>query len=250
MSNVCVYSFADSTGNTKYVDDNDYNYTGTWSSAGTYFTSQLDVVTYATTLYMCIVDNIGDNPRRTPTRTNPTKWSVLSLLYEYQCTPTSGSDSTALEALALAQTGTEIAWAAYYLAQIGTNTGSAAYALAGSAATDASTALGVANSAFSIAVDGTNAAAAAQSTADAAYALAQIGTNTGTAALSAAGAAQSTANGAFAIAVAGTNAANEALDILSTRLNGTVSVWAAGSFGGPTSTQLTFINGVLAVITP
>ena len=194
MSNVCVYSFADSTGNTKYVDDNDYNYTGTWSSAGTYFTSQLDVVTYATTLYMCIVDNIGDNPRRTPTRTNPTKWSVLSLLYEYQCTPTSGSDSTALEALALAQTGTEIAWAAYYLAQIGTNTGSAA--------------------------------------------------------LSAAGAAQRTANGAFAIAVAGTNAANEALDILSTRLNGTVSVWAAGSFGGPTSTQLTFINGVLAVITP
>lgn len=214
MSNVCVYSFADSTGNTKYVDDNDYNYTGTWSSAGTYSTTTLDVVTYSTTLYMCIVDNIGDNPRRTPTRTNPTRWSVLSLLYEYQCDGTT-ADTIGQAAYELAQSGTNIAWAAYLLAQIGTNTGSAAYDLAGSA--------------YTVGTD--------------AYALA------GSAATDAAN-ALNTANGAFAIAVAGTTAANEALDILSTRLNGTVSVWAAGSFGGPTNTQLTFINGVLAVITP
>lgn len=214
MSNVCVYSFADIDGLTQYIDDNDYNYTGTWSSSGTYVASTLDVVTYATALYICIDNNVGDNPRRTPTRTNPTNWSVLSLLYEYQCDGTT-ADTVGQAAYALAQSGTNIAWAAYALAQIGTNTGSAAYTLAGSA--------------YTIGTD--------------AYALA------GSAATDAAN-ALNTANGAFAIAVAGTTAANEALDILSTRLNGTVSVWAAGSFGGPTNTQLTFINGVLAVITP
>ena len=71
-----------------------------------------------------------------------------------------------------------------------------------------------AGAAFSIAVDGTNAAANAQSTADtalstanSAWAVAQIGTNTGTAALAAAATAQSTADSAFSIAVQGTNAA-------------------------------------------
>ena len=212
MSNVCVYSYANADLTTTYVDDNDFNYTGTWSSSGTYVASTLDVVTYASALYICIDNNVGDNPRRTPTRTNPTNWSIMSLLYEYQCAD-SGTNTVAEEAYNLAVTGTNIAWAAYYLAQIGTNTGSAAYALAGSA--------------YTIGTD--------------AYALA------GSAAADAA-MAQSTANGAFTIAVAGTSAANAALAALSVGLNGTVSVWAAGSFGGPTNLQLTFIDGILHVI--
>lgn len=134
MSNVCAYSYADALGNTQYVEDTNYNYTGTWSSSGTYVTASMDVVNYSTALYICIRDNVGDNPRRTPTRLRPTNWSILSLLYEYQCDGTV-STSVAEQAYALAESGTNIAWSAYALAQIGTNTGSAAYNLA----TDAST---------------------------------------------------------------------------------------------------------------
>lgn len=283
-SNVCVYSFADASGVTSYVDDvGDYYYNGTWSSSGTYLATPLNAVSYGAAMYMCIRDNIGDNPQRVPTRTRPTSWSIMSLLYEYQCTGT--LDGVAADAYRLAESGTNIAWAAYNLAQIGTNTGSAAYdlagsafALAGSASVDVAEAMGVASSAFTIAVAGTNAAAVAQSRADAAYALAQIGTNTGTAALSAAAAAQSTANGAFAVAVAGTNAAataqstadaawalaqmgtntgtyaiglaNDALGVLSTRWSGTVSVWAAGTEGGTANIELIFINGILNTYAP
>lgn len=222
MSTVCVYSFADASSVTKYVDETEYNYTGTWSSSGTYVESTLDVVTYGAALYICIIDNIGDNPRRVPTRTNPAKWSVLSLLYEYQCEPTSGTnDPVAVAAYALAETGTSIAWSAYDLAQIGTNTGSAAYDLAGSAAGDAATAVSTANGAFAIAVAGTNAAAAAQATADSAfsiavngtnaaatlqavadfgYYLAQVGTNTGTAAYNLAQSGSNLAQAAYTLA--------------------------------------------------
>ena len=211
---VSVYSFADVSGDTIYVDSNDYNYTGTWSGTGTYSATTLDTVSYASALYICIIDNIGDNPRRTPTRTNPSKWSILSLLYEYQCPGTNAPDTVGEQAYLLAESGTNIAWAAYYLAQIGTNTGSAAYdlagsayTLAGSAATDAANALSTANGAFTIAVAGTNAAATAQSTADAAYALAQIGTNTGTAAFTLATAGSNLAWQAYLLA-SGTGSSN------------------------------------------
>lgn len=219
MSNVCVYSFADATGLTKYVDSQgDFLFTGTWSSAGTYTASPLMAAQYGAAYYMAIRNNIGDNPQRVPTRTRPQSWSIMSLLYEYQCSGTATpADALAEAAWELAQSGTNIAWAAYYLAQIGTNTGSAAYDLAGSAyalagtaydlagsaAADAATALSTANGALSVAI-------VAEAVADDAYALAQIGTNTGTAALSAAATAQSTASSAFNIAVIGTNAASSA----------------------------------------
>lgn len=223
MSNVCVYSFADATGLTKYVDSQgDFLFTGTWSSGGTYTATPLMAAQYGAAYYMCIRDNVGDNPQRTPTRTRPQSWSIMSLLYEYQCGPGTLTPAEALAEAAweLAQTGTNIAWSAYYLAQIGTNTGSAAYDLAGSAYGLAGSAFylagdaySYANAAFTIAVDGTNLAQTALSVADDAYRLAQIGTNTGTAALNAAAAAQNTANGAFFIAVAGTNAAASAQSV-------------------------------------
>lgn len=213
MSTVCVYSFADATGLTQYVDsDGDFIVNGTWSGSGTYFAAPLNAVTYGAAQYMCIRDNVGDNPQRVPTRTRPQSWSILSLLYEYQCGPGTLSPAEALAEAAweLAQTGTNIAWAAYYLAQIGTNTGSAAYALAGSAYAVGTDAYNLAGTAYALAGSAATDASYAVNVADSAYALAQIGTNTGTAALNAAASAQSTANGAFSIAVAGTNAAASA----------------------------------------
>jgi len=128
VSNVSVYSFADATGLIQYVDsDGDFYSNGTWSSTGTYTASPLNAVTYGVAQYMCIRDNIGDNPQRVPTRTRPQSWTILSLLYEYQA-----SGSTA-----------SVADDAWNLAQIGTNTGSAAYDLAGSAYALAGSALGI-----------------------------------------------------------------------------------------------------------
>lgn len=221
MSSVCVYSFADATGLTKYVDDvGDFLFTGTWSGTGTYTASPLMAAQYGIAYYMAIRDNIGDNPQRIPTTARPASWSIMSLLYEYQCSGSTAEDALAEAAWELAQSGTNIAWAAYYLAQIGTNTGTAAYTLAGSAfdlagsAYSAGTdAYNLASSAYSIAVDGTNAAAAAQATADAAYLLAQIGTNTGTAAYNLAVEGTVVANAAYALAESGTNVGNAAFSI-------------------------------------
>jgi hypothetical protein len=95
---------------------------------------------------------------------------------------------------------------AFSIAVDGTN--AAAFAQA-----DASTALSAANSAFGIAIIGTNTGSAAYSYAAQAYALAQIGTNTGTAALAAAATAQSTADTAYFIAQIGTNTGSAAYSV-------------------------------------
>lgn len=123
MSNVSVYSFADASGLTQYVDSQgDFLFTGTWSSSGTYTASPLMAAHYGPALYMAVRDNVGDNPQRVPTRVRPQSWSILSLLYEYQSgtealTP---AESTANAAWELAQTGTNVAEAAYALAVTGT----------------------------------------------------------------------------------------------------------------------------------
>jgi hypothetical protein len=114
--NVCVYSFADASSLTKYVEDTgaDYFFTGTWSSNGTYLATPLMAAQYGAALYMCIRDNVGDNPQRPVTRSRPTSWSIMSLLYEYQCTGTT-SDTGSL-AYALAGSAYELAGSAYTMA--------------------------------------------------------------------------------------------------------------------------------------
>lgn len=260
MSTVSVYSFADATGLTTYVDSvGDFIFTGPWSSSGTYMASPLMAAQYGAGLYMCIRDNVGDNPLRAPTRSRPTSWSILSLLYEYQAGGTnSPSEQVALDAYALAESGTNIAWAAYELAQIGTNTGSAAYNLAGSAFTAASTAVATANGAFSIAVG-------AQATADSAYALAQIGTNTGTAALtlatsgsnlawtafvlaSAAGTSSSAqANAAYALAQIGTNTGTAAYSLAQTGSNLAWAAYELAQVGTSAGSALVVANAAYAM---
>lgn len=156
MNNVTVYSFADATGLTKYVDSQgDFLFTGTWSSTGTYTATPLMAAQYGAAYYMAIRDNVGDNPQRVPTRSRPTSWSIMSVLYEYS----SGTTATAEEA----------------------------YTLAGSA---------------------------------------------------------------FALAGSAMNAANSALATLSVGLNGTHTVWCSSGSNGPTTTELTFVNGILTAITP
>ena len=224
----------------KYVDSQgDFLFTGTWSSNGTYTATPLMAAQYGAAYYMCIRDNVGDNPQRVPTRSRPTNWSIMSLLYEY----TAGTVVTAEEAYTLAESalnaansafnlavygtylGTQaydlagaaysIGTDAYALAQIGTNTGTAAYELAGSAHTlagsaydRADTALSTANGAFAVAVD-------AGTLANAAWALAQAGTNTGTVALEAAASAQSFADAAYQLAQIGTNTGTAAYELAS-----------------------------------
>ena len=72
------------------------------------------------------------------------------------------------------------------------------------------------------------------------------------------------ADSTYQVAVTGSNlavqaygTASEALnmaqantDTLSTGWAGTVSVWAAGSQGGPTNSQLVFVNGILTAYMP
>jgi hypothetical protein len=219
---------------------------------------------YGIGLYMCVRDNVGDNPLRVPTRTWPTSWSIMSLLYDYANGSTAPSDALAQAAYDLAVSGTNIAWAAYDLAQIGTSTGSAAYSLAGSAIGVANAAISIANGAFSIAVAGTNAIASALSTANsaisiavigtnvgsealsiasAAYAIAQIGTNTGTAALNVAVSGSSVAWQAYLIAVSGSNSSSD-----TSLINAAWELAQIGTNTGSTAYSLAQSGYVLAQI--
>ena len=82
------------------------------------------------------------------------------------------------------------------------------------------------------------------------YQVAISGSNTAVLAYNIALAALSSAQEASALAQAGTNTANAALSWLSTGWSGTATVWAAGSLGGPTNSQLTFVNGILTAYVP
>jgi hypothetical protein len=209
--NICVYSFADASKTTRYVDNvGDYNYTGLWSGSTAYSASQMDVVTYGSAMYICVVDNTNENPQTS------SKWSILSLLYEYSSCDSNGT-TTADLAYELAVTGTNLAQSAYEIAVTGTNLAQSAYEIA-------VTGTNLAQSAYEIAVTGTNLAQSA-------YEIAVTGTNL-------AQQAQVTATSAGSVA-------QQAMNRLSIGLSGTYTVWAGDSRNGQTHYQLTFINGIL-----
>jgi hypothetical protein len=162
--NICVYSFADASKTTRYVDNvGDYNYTGLWSGSTAYSASQMDVVTYGSAMYICVVDNTNENPQTS------SKWSILSLLYEYSSCDSNGT-TTADLAYELAVTGTNLAQSAYEIAVTGTNLAQSAYEIA-------VTGTNLAQSAYEIAVTGTNLAQQAQVTATSAGSVAQQAMN-------------------------------------------------------------------------
>ena len=131
---------------------------------------------------------------------------------------------------------------------------------AASAQSAAATALSTANSAFSVAQIGTDTGSAAYSYAAQAYALAQIGTNTGTAAYQLAQTGSNIAYDAYAIAVTGTNIGSLAYGLATSIGNKYVRTTRFASIGAgtggavalpPNSTVVLddFGGGVDAVIT-
>lgn len=65
------------------------NFTGTWSSSGTYSAANKDVVDYGTAKYIAIIDNVGGIPTYVPRRT-ARSWSSLALIRQ-------GDGSTPIE---------------------------------------------------------------------------------------------------------------------------------------------------------
>jgi hypothetical protein len=74
-----VYAYQDVDRNTVMAGETTLNFTGTWSSAGTYSAANKDVVDYGTTKYIAIIDNVGGIPTYIPRRT-AAKWSTLALI--------------------------------------------------------------------------------------------------------------------------------------------------------------------------
>jgi len=72
---LAVYAYQDSNRVMKHVDENDFNFTGTFATTGTYVV--LDAVLYGNTRYIAIIDNIGFNPLKL--RPAP-RWSPLVLV--------------------------------------------------------------------------------------------------------------------------------------------------------------------------
>jgi len=129
------------------------------------------------------------NSNSAPSAIVDSNWSALVVVHEETVVPSAGSD---YYARTLASSALSTAQSAYSIAVTGTNA--------------AASALSTAQSAFSIAVIGTGAAASALATAQAAFSLAVDGTITADSALN-------TAQAAFSIAVDGTNAAASALSV-------------------------------------
>lgn len=72
---LAVYAYQDANRELKYVDELNFNSTGTWSSTGTY--SVGDAANYGNSRYISIVFNVG----ATPTVVRPIrKWSPLVLV--------------------------------------------------------------------------------------------------------------------------------------------------------------------------
>lgn len=208
MTTDSIYAYQNLCHETVMVSESNLNFTGTWSSSGTYFAESKDVVEYGPSRYLALVDNENVNPTQSPRRGQQAKWSSLVIITQ----GTHTDDHTVDEAFDKAQQALNQATAAFSIAIAGTNAAASAQAEAEAANSLAYTALMTAwngtngvDQAIQIAVAGTNAAQSGIATA-----LAAAG-----AALSSANAAQSTATGArtvadaaFAIAVSGTNAAN------------------------------------------
>lgn len=119
MSQFNIYVYADASGRLTHVDENDVQFTGTWSSTGSYGVSK--VASYGNTNYVTVsVPIIGQTPP------GNAAWSPFALIFA--ANPGTQTNDTAASAFAIAVAGTNaaasahtVAAAAYALAQHGTN---------------------------------------------------------------------------------------------------------------------------------
>ena len=217
-----VYAYSGTNSRTIMVDDGDINFTGTWSSSGTYFSSSKDTVLYGSSRFITLIDNVGAVPTQTPRRGQSAKWASLVVIRQ-------GSAATA--------------------------TAAEAYALAGSAFAEAISAQNTANGAFEIAVAGTEYAdllatwfgTMSSNTVDAiARSMATAAQNSADVALQTAWSGTSSAADAYNVAISGTNRLDDRIDAeIQARLHGEgTTYWAgtaytdaaiAGISGGPSS---------------
>jgi hypothetical protein len=176
-----VYAYTGTNSRTIMVDDGDINYTGTWSSSGTYSASSKDTVLYGSSRFITLIDNVGAVPTQAPRRNQSAKWSSLVVIRQ-------GTTASV--------------------------TAAEAYALAGSAYAEAIEAQNTANGAYEIAVAGTEytdllatwfGTLSTSSTDLLARSMAQAAQNTADAALLTAWSGTSGANSALQVAAAGTN---------------------------------------------
>lgn len=72
-----VYAFSGTNGKTNMVDDGDINFTGTWSSSGTYAAATKDTVIYGSARFIALQDNVNSVPTATPRRNQSPKWASL-----------------------------------------------------------------------------------------------------------------------------------------------------------------------------
>jgi hypothetical protein len=140
-----VYAYQNVDQNTVMVDENNINFTGTWSSTGTYWADDRDAVVYGGANYIAIVDNVGGVPTYIPRRSQR-NWSSLVLIRAgtttytaqeaYELAEQAIDDAAAAQAtadLALAQTGTmtsDLAYLALQTAWSGTSGADSAFSIA------------------------------------------------------------------------------------------------------------------------
>lgn len=202
MTTQTIYAYTNISRDTIMVAENDLNFTGTWSSSGTYWAEAKDTVGYGNGLFVALVDNINVNPTFIPKK-GQRKWSELAVIRA----GTQTDDHTVDQAYALADRALGQANFSVEIAVNGTNAAAAANALAYTALRTAWSGTNGVDQAIQIAVNGTNAAAAGISAASAAAAAAQ---STANSAQSAASTAQSAADAAQSSASAAQVSANAA----------------------------------------
>lgn len=223
-----VYVYADANKNQEKVASNEINWTGTWSSSGTYFTSTLDSVLYGDTRYVAIIDNVGVNPLARLPNKQPNPFSALIVVQpgdEPPFTPPIPPDlpgqayTIAVAGTTLAYQALQTAWTGTSIATAGTLEAQAAIGLANQALVTAFAGTSVGNQALTVASSGTAEAAAAINLANQAFVLAAQGTAhpadvaLAYLALQTAWSGTSGVNEVFPIATSGTSAAAAAIDL-------------------------------------
>lgn len=111
-----VYAYSGTNGKTVMVDDGDINYTGTWSSSGTYYAATKDTVLYGSAKFITIIDNVGGNPLTPARRNQSAKWASLVVIRQG-----TSAEPTAEEAYDEAVRAYNLANGAYEIAVAGTN---------------------------------------------------------------------------------------------------------------------------------